>query len=63
MKTGMQPAMMVSLSLRVLAESPGIERQKVALRMRSMMLLQAACSTLCVPCEISGSLSVGQLLP
>ena len=46
MKTGMQPAMMVSLSLRVLAESPGRERQKVALRMRSMILLQAACSTL-----------------
>ena len=46
MKTGMQPAMMVSLSLRVLAESPGIERQNVAFRMRSMMLLQAACGTL-----------------
>ena len=39
MKTGMQPAMMVSLRRRVLAESPGMERQKVALRMRSMMLL------------------------
>ena len=39
MKTGMQPAMIVSLSRRVLAESPGMDRQKVALRMRSMMLL------------------------
>ena len=46
MKTGMQPAIMVSLSLRVLAESPGMERQNVALLMRSMMLLQAACRTL-----------------
>ena len=39
-KTGMQPAMMVSLSRRVLAESPGMDKQNVALRMRSMMLLQ-----------------------
>ncbi len=38
-KTGMQPAMMVSLRRRVLAESPGMDRQKVELRMRSMMLL------------------------
>lgn len=32
--------MMVSLSRRVLAESPGMDKQNVALRMRSMMLLQ-----------------------
>lgn len=40
MKTGMQPAMMVSLRRRVLAESPGMDKQKVELRMRSMMLLR-----------------------
>ena len=39
MKTGMQPAMMVSLRRRVLAESPGMDRQNVAFRIRSMMLL------------------------
>lgn len=39
MKTGMQPAIIVSLRRRVLAESPGIDRQNVALRMRPIMLL------------------------
>jgi len=35
----MQPDMIVSLSRRVLAESPGMDKQKVALRILSMMLL------------------------
>jgi len=41
-KTGMQPDMIVSLSRRVLAESPGMDKQKVALRILSMMLLYDA---------------------
>ena len=38
----MQPDMIVSLSRRVLAESPGMDKQKVALRILSMMLLYDA---------------------